>query len=64
MLGKGQRKLVEAMNGNWVVNISNIINKDSWYHVFGLNNAADTPARVCKINDFERWFDGPQFLYK
>ena len=21
------------------------------------------PTRVCKLNDFKRWFDGPQFLY-
>ena len=21
------------------------------------------PNRVCKINDFESWFDGPHFLY-
>ena len=40
-----------------------MIDKDSWYHISGVNNPADVPTRVCKINDFERWFDGPQFLY-
>ena len=34
-----------------------------WYHISGVNNIADIPTRVCKINDFNRWFDGPQFLY-
>ena len=41
----------------------NIIDKDSWYDISGVNNPADIPTRVCKINDFERWFDGPQFLH-
>ena len=48
---------------NRVVSIRNIIDKDSWYHISGVNNPADIPTRVCKINDFERWFNGPQFLY-
>ena len=48
---------------NRVVSIRNIINKDSWYHISDVNNPADVPTRVCKINDFERWFDGPQFWY-
>ena len=43
--------------------IRSIIDKDSWYHISGLNNPADIPTRVCKINDFERWFNGHQFLY-
>ena len=42
-----------------VVTIRNIIDKDSWYHISGVNNPADIPTRVCKINDFERWFDDP-----
>ena len=48
---------------NRVVSIKNIINKDSSYHISGVNNPADIPTRVSKINDFKRWFDGPQFLY-
>ena len=48
----------------WVENrIRNIVGKDSWYHISGVNNPADILIRVCKINNFERWFDGPQFLY-
>ena len=48
---------------NRVVSIRNIIDKDSWYHIFRVNNPADIPTRVYRIDDFERWFDGPQFLY-
>ena len=48
---------------NRVVSIRNVINKDSWYHISGPNNPADIPTRVCEINDFERSFDRPQFLY-
>ena len=47
---------------NRVVSIRNIIGKESWYHIFGVNNSADITTRVCKINDFHRWFGGPQFL--
>ena len=46
---------------NRVVSIRNIIDKDSWYHISGVNNPADIPTRVCKINDFERWIDGPYY---
>ena len=46
-----------------MVSIRNIIDKDSWYHISGVNNPADIPTRVCRIDDFERWFDGSQFLY-
>ena len=48
---------------NRVVSIRNIIDKDSWYHTSGVNCLADIPTRICKINDFERWFDSPQFFY-
>ena len=48
---------------NRVVSIRNMIDKDSWYHISGVNNPAGVPTRICKINDFERWFDGPQFLH-
>ena len=49
---------------NRVVSIRNIIDKDSWYSISDVNNPADIPTRVCKKkNAFERWFDGPQFLY-
>ena len=27
-----------------------------------VNISADIPTRVCKINNFKRGFDGPQFL--
>ena len=37
--------------------------KDTWYHISGVNNPADIPTRDFKVNDFERWFDGPQCLY-
>ena len=47
---------------NRVVSIRNIIGKESWYHIFGVNNSADITTRVCKINDFHRWLGGPQFL--
>ena len=48
---------------NRVVTIRNNIDKDSWYHISGVNNPADIPTRVCKVNDFKRCFNGPQFLY-
>ena len=48
---------------NRIVSIRNIIDKDSWYHISGVNNPADIPTRVCKTNDFEIWFDGLQVLY-
>ena len=41
----------------------NIIDKDSWYHISGVNNPADIPTQVCKIKGFQWWFDEPQFLY-
>ena len=48
---------------NRVVSIRNIMDKDSWYPISDVNNPADIPTQVSKINAFERWFDGPQFLY-
>ena len=60
---KGKKRCWKPCEENRVVSIRNIINKDSCYHKSGVNNAADVPTRVCKINDFKRWFDGPQFLY-
>ena len=48
---------------NRVVSIRNIFNNDSWYHISGVNNPADIPTQVSKINNFESSFDGPQFLY-
>ena len=60
---KGKEKCWEPWVENRVASLRNIIDKDSWYHISGVNNPADIPTRVCKINDFERWFDGPQFLY-
>ena len=35
---------------NRLVSIRNITGKDSCYHISGVNNPADTPPRVCKIN--------------
>ena len=60
---KEKEKCEKPWVENRVVSIRNMIDKDSWYHISGVNNPADVPTRVCKINDFERWFDGPQFLY-
>ena len=51
------------VENNRVVSIRNIIDKNSWYHISGVNNPADIPTRVCKINDFERWFNNPQLLH-
>ena len=61
---KGKEKCCKPCVENRVVRIRNIIHKDSWYHISGVNNPADISTRVCKINGVERWFDGPQFLYK
>lgn len=44
-----------------IVSIRNFVNKDSWCQVFGINNFGYIPTQICKINDFERWFDGPEF---
>ena len=60
---KGKEKFWKPWVENRVVTIRNIIDKDSCYHISGVNNPADIPTRACKINDFERWFNGPQFLY-
>ena len=60
---KGKEKCWRPYVENRVASIRNIIDKDSWYHISGVNNPADILTRVCKINDFERWFNGPQFLY-
>ena len=60
VLGEGKRR---PWVKNRVVSIRNIIDKDSWYHASGVNYLADIPTGICKINDFERWFDGPQFFY-
>ena len=60
---KGREKCWKPWVENRVVSIKNIIDKDSWYHISGVNNPADIPTQVCRIDDFERWFDGPQFLY-
>ena len=60
---KGKEKCCKPWEENKVVSTRNIIDKDSWYHLSGVNIPADIPTRVCKINDFERWFNSPQFLY-
>ena len=60
---KGREECWKPWAENRVVSVRNIIDKDSWYHISGVNNPADIPTRVCRIDDFERWFDGPQFLY-
>ena len=60
---KGREECWKPWAENRVVSMRNIIDKDSWYHISGVNNPADIPTRVCRIDDFERWFDGPQFLY-
>ena len=46
-----------------VVSITTVPDKNSWYHVSDKNNLTDIPSQISKINDFERCFDGPQFLY-
>ena len=60
---KGKEKRWKPWVENGVVSIKSIINKDSWYHISGVNNPVDIPTRVCKIKHFKRWFDDPQFLY-
>ena len=63
VVGEGKKKCWKPYEENRVVSIRKIINKDNWYHKSGVNNAANVPTRACEINDFKRWFDGPQFLY-
>ena len=60
---KGKEKCWKPWVENRVVIIRNVVDKDKWYHISGKNNPADIPTRICKLNDFERWFEGPQFLY-
>ena len=60
---KGKEKRWKPWVENRVVSIMNFIDKDSWYHITGVNNPADIPTQVCKIKGFQRWFDEPQFLY-
>ena len=60
---KGREKCWKPLVENRVVSIRNIMGKDTWYHISGVNNPADIPTRDFKVNDFERWFDGPQCLY-
>ena len=60
---KGKEKRWKPWVENRVVSIMNIIDRDSWHHISGVNNPTDIPAQVCKIKGFERWSDEPQFLY-
>ena len=36
---------------------------DSCNRISSVNNPTDIPTRVCKVKDFERWFNGPPFLH-
>ena len=47
---------------NRAVSIRNAIDKDSCDRISSVNNLTDIPTRVCKVKDFERCFNGPQFL--
>ena len=46
-----------------VVSIRNFFDTDSWCHISDVINPENIPTRICKVNIFQRWFDGPQFLY-
>ena len=46
-----------------VVSITNVPDKNSWYHVSDKNNLTYIPTQISKTNDFERCFHGPEFLY-
>ena len=60
---KGTEKCWKPLVENRVVSIRNIMGKDTYYHISGVINPADIPTRDFKVNDFDRWFDGPQCLY-
>ena len=60
-LEKGKEKFWKPRMENRVVSTRNIIDKGSCYHISSVNNPGDIPTRVCKINDFERWIDGPYY---
>ena len=51
---KRNEKCCKSCVENRVVRIRNIIHKDSWYHISGVNNPADIFTKVCKINGVER----------
>ena len=51
---KRNEKCCKSCVENRVVRIRNIIHKDSWHHISGVNNPADISTKVCKINGVER----------
>ena len=59
---KGRTKRWKPWVENRVVKIRGIVNCESWFFVEGDKNPADIPTRICKGEDFERWFRGPRFL--
>jgi len=59
---KGKSKSWKPWVENRVVNIRKVVDCDDWSYIPGKDNPADIPTRVCEINDFDRWFKGPEFL--
>ena len=47
-----------------MVKIRKVVNCDNWSYFSGEENPVDIPTRVCELNDFERWFKRPSFLFE
>ena len=61
---RGKTKHWKSWVENRVVKIRKVVDCDNWSYISGEENPADIPTRVCEINDFEKWFKGPSFLFE
>ena len=60
---KGKEKSWRPWDGNRVVNIRKVVDRDKWFHVEGVYNPADIPARVVSCEEsLRRWFDDQEVL--
>ena len=60
---KGRGKRWKPWVENRVVKIRKVVDDENWSYVEGKNNPADVPTRICVKGDFQKWFEGPVFLY-
>ena len=60
---KGRGKRWKPWVENRVVKIRKVVDDENWSYVEGKNNPADVPTRICEKGDFQKWFEGPVYLY-
>ena len=61
---KGKSRRWKPWVENRVVKVRKVVDCENWYHVAGGMNPADIATRICCVDDFKRWFSGPQMLYE